>query len=156
MPADSARRSPTVPNVEVLNDVVLNQVLVRFLDDAGDHDARTRAVIEAVQHDGTCWLSGTTWQGMRGDAHLGLELGDHRARTSSARSRRSRERPPKFASPEAENTVIDPRNGFPRARSAVTAAHRRIEKRLRPASPAHAPRRRRGAKPIDTPSLLAR
>jgi glutamate/tyrosine decarboxylase-like PLP-dependent enzyme len=53
------------PRIEVLNDVVLNQVLVRFLDDAGDHDARTDAVIEAVQNDGTCWLSGTTWQGMR-------------------------------------------------------------------------------------------
>ncbi|HEY1511674.1 MAG TPA: aminotransferase class V-fold PLP-dependent enzyme, partial [Solirubrobacteraceae bacterium] len=53
-----------VPNVEVLNDVVLNQVLVRFLDDAGDHDAHTRSVIEAVQNDGTCWLSGTTWRGM--------------------------------------------------------------------------------------------
>jgi hypothetical protein len=49
----------------VLNDVVLNQVLVRFLDDGGDHDARTDAVVEAVQTDGTCWLSGTTWQGMR-------------------------------------------------------------------------------------------
>jgi glutamate/tyrosine decarboxylase-like PLP-dependent enzyme len=44
--------------VSVLNDVVLNQVLVRF----GDDD-RTRAVIAAVQEDGTCWLSGTTWQG---------------------------------------------------------------------------------------------
>jgi glutamate/tyrosine decarboxylase-like PLP-dependent enzyme len=43
----------------VLNDVVLNQVLVRF----GDDDARTHAVIEAVQEDGTCWLSGTTWHG---------------------------------------------------------------------------------------------
>jgi glutamate/tyrosine decarboxylase-like PLP-dependent enzyme len=51
-------------NVEVLNDVVLNQVLVRFLDEAGDHDARTRAVIAAVQDDGTCWLSGTSWHGM--------------------------------------------------------------------------------------------
>jgi glutamate/tyrosine decarboxylase-like PLP-dependent enzyme len=49
--------------VEVLNDVVLNQVLVRFLDPGGDHDARTRAVIRAVQEDGTCWLGGTTWQG---------------------------------------------------------------------------------------------
>jgi glutamate/tyrosine decarboxylase-like PLP-dependent enzyme len=28
-------------------------------------DAYTDAVIEAVQSDGTCWLSGTTWQGMR-------------------------------------------------------------------------------------------
>jgi glutamate/tyrosine decarboxylase-like PLP-dependent enzyme len=53
------------PGVELLNDVVLNQVLVRFLDDAGDHDAHTDAVIAAVQSDGTCWLSGTTWQGMR-------------------------------------------------------------------------------------------
>lgn len=51
-------------NIEVLNDVVLNQVLVRFLDKAGDHDAYTRAVIEAVQNDGTCWLSGTTWRGI--------------------------------------------------------------------------------------------
>jgi glutamate/tyrosine decarboxylase-like PLP-dependent enzyme len=51
------------PGVEVLNDVVLNQVLVRFLDPGGDHDARTRAVVKAVQEDGTCWLGGTTWQG---------------------------------------------------------------------------------------------
>jgi glutamate/tyrosine decarboxylase-like PLP-dependent enzyme len=49
--------------VEVLNDVVLNQVLVRFLDPGGDHDARTRDVIRRVQEDGTCWLGGTTWQG---------------------------------------------------------------------------------------------
>ena len=47
----------------MLNEVVLNQVLVRFLDAGGDHDARTRAVVKAVQDDGTCWLSGTTWQG---------------------------------------------------------------------------------------------
>ena len=53
------------PHTEVLNDVVLNQVLVRFVDPAGDHGAYTDAVIEAVQSDGTCWLSGTTWQGMR-------------------------------------------------------------------------------------------
>lgn len=52
------------PGIEVLNEVVLNQVLVRFLDDSGDHDSRTRAVIAAVQDDGTCWLAGTTWHGM--------------------------------------------------------------------------------------------
>ena len=51
------------PGVEMLNEVVLNQVLVRFLDPGGDHDARTRAVVKAVQEDGTCWLGGTTWQG---------------------------------------------------------------------------------------------
>jgi glutamate/tyrosine decarboxylase-like PLP-dependent enzyme len=47
------------PGVEILNDVVLNQVLVRF----GGDDAVTRATIAAVQEDGTCWLSGTVWQG---------------------------------------------------------------------------------------------
>ena len=52
------------PNIEVLNEIVLNQVLVRFLDESGDHDARTRAVVAAVQDEGTCWLSGTTWQGI--------------------------------------------------------------------------------------------
>ena len=43
---------------EVLNDVVLNQALVRFGD-----DELTRRVVTAVQHEGTCWMSGTTWQG---------------------------------------------------------------------------------------------
>ncbi len=51
------------PGVEVLNDVTLNQVLVRFDDPGGDHDGRTREVIRRVQQDGTCWLGGTTWQG---------------------------------------------------------------------------------------------
>jgi glutamate/tyrosine decarboxylase-like PLP-dependent enzyme len=46
--------------VEIGNDVVLNQVLVRF----GDDD-RTDAVIDAVQADGTCWMGGTTWRGRR-------------------------------------------------------------------------------------------
>lgn len=45
--------------VEVLNDVVLNQVLVRF----GNDDELTRRVIAGVQQEGTCWLGGTTWQG---------------------------------------------------------------------------------------------
>jgi len=42
----------------ILNDVVMNQVLVRF----GDGE-RTRRVIERVQADGTCWLGGTDWGG---------------------------------------------------------------------------------------------
>ena len=50
--------------VEVLNEVVLNQVLVRFPDPGGDHDGRTREVIRRVQAGGTLWLSGTTWHGM--------------------------------------------------------------------------------------------
>ncbi len=42
----------------VLNEVVLNQVLVSFGD-----DARTRAVIAAIQKDGTCWCGPTVWRG---------------------------------------------------------------------------------------------
>jgi glutamate/tyrosine decarboxylase-like PLP-dependent enzyme len=45
--------------VRILNEVALNQVLVRF----GDSDELTRAVIDGVQREGTCWLGGTTWQG---------------------------------------------------------------------------------------------
>ena len=78
------------PGVTILNDVVLNQVLVRFAppaseagdgaaadgaagdgaagdgaaDDGAAIDAFTRDVIAAVQADGTCWLGGTTWHGM--------------------------------------------------------------------------------------------
>jgi glutamate/tyrosine decarboxylase-like PLP-dependent enzyme len=55
------------PGVTILNDVVLNQVLVRFEapdGDGRDPDAFTREVIAAVQADGTCWLGGTTWHGM--------------------------------------------------------------------------------------------
>jgi glutamate/tyrosine decarboxylase-like PLP-dependent enzyme len=42
----------------ILNEVELNQVLVSFGD-----DARTRAVVQAVQRDGTCWCGGSVWQG---------------------------------------------------------------------------------------------
>jgi glutamate/tyrosine decarboxylase-like PLP-dependent enzyme len=54
----------TADGVEVLNQVVLNQVLVRFPDPGGDHDGRTREVIRRVQAGGTLWLGGTTWHGM--------------------------------------------------------------------------------------------
>jgi glutamate/tyrosine decarboxylase-like PLP-dependent enzyme len=45
---------------EVANEVVLNQVLVSFGD-----DAETDRVLAAVQRDGTCWMGGTTWHGRR-------------------------------------------------------------------------------------------
>ena len=38
---------------EIVNDVVLNQVLVRYGED----------VVRRVQEDGTCWLGGTQWDG---------------------------------------------------------------------------------------------
>lgn len=54
------------PGIEILNDVVLNQVLVRFVPgDGGDADALTAEVIRRVQEEGTCWASGTSWHGMR-------------------------------------------------------------------------------------------
>jgi glutamate/tyrosine decarboxylase-like PLP-dependent enzyme len=43
---------------QVLNDVVLNQVLVSFGD-----EATTNRVISRIQEDGTCWCGGTAWQG---------------------------------------------------------------------------------------------
>ena len=54
-----------VPGARVLNEVVLNQVLVRFTPaDGSDADAFTKRVVEGVQAEGTCWLSGSTWHGM--------------------------------------------------------------------------------------------
>ena len=55
-----AERLAGETGIAILNDVVLNQVLVRF----GDDDDRTRSVIAAVQEDGTCWAGGTTWHGL--------------------------------------------------------------------------------------------
>ena len=43
---------------EILNDVTINQVLVSF----GSPEA-TRAVIERVQREGTCWCGASEWQG---------------------------------------------------------------------------------------------
>jgi glutamate/tyrosine decarboxylase-like PLP-dependent enzyme len=50
-----------VDGVEIGNDVVLNQVLVRF----GDDDAMTDRVVAAVQQSGECWMGTTTWHGRR-------------------------------------------------------------------------------------------
>ena len=58
----------------ILNDVVLNQVLVRF----GDGEV-TRTVIARVQEDGTCWLGGTDW------------LGEHAMRISVSNWRTTRD-----------------------------------------------------------------
>lgn len=50
-----------VDGITIGNDVVLNQVLVRFDDD----DATTDRVIDTVQRTGECWMGGTTWKGRR-------------------------------------------------------------------------------------------
>ncbi len=46
-------------DVEIVNDVVINQVLVRFADD----DDVTNAVIDRFQREGTCYASASRWQG---------------------------------------------------------------------------------------------
>ena len=45
-----------LPGCEILNDVVLNQVLLRFED-----DERTSAIVAAVQREGEAWMSPTVW-----------------------------------------------------------------------------------------------
>ena len=55
-----AARMAAADGVEVLNDVTLNQVLLRF----GADDAVTDEVIARVQADGTCWVGGTRWHGV--------------------------------------------------------------------------------------------
>jgi glutamate/tyrosine decarboxylase-like PLP-dependent enzyme len=55
-----AEQLSTIDNVSIANDVVLNQVLVSYGD-----DARTDRVIERVQRSGECWMGATTWHGRR-------------------------------------------------------------------------------------------
>lgn len=76
-----AERLSQEPNIVILNDVVLNQVLVRFLAPGGseaDHDIRTRAVIAAIQKDGTCWMGGSNW---RGKGVMRISVSDHSTTT---------------------------------------------------------------------------
>ncbi len=54
-----------LPGGEVLSPASVNQGLVRFLDPGGDHDARTDAVVAAIQREGTAWMGATTWNGLR-------------------------------------------------------------------------------------------
>jgi glutamate/tyrosine decarboxylase-like PLP-dependent enzyme len=54
-----------IDGVEVMNDVVLNQLVIRFRDPAGrDDDAHTRAVLAGVLAEGVCFPSITTWRGV--------------------------------------------------------------------------------------------
>jgi glutamate/tyrosine decarboxylase-like PLP-dependent enzyme len=70
-----ADRLSAEPSLRILNDVVLNQVLVR-VEPAGDParglsratnveaDAATRDALKRVQDERVCWLGGTRWHGM--------------------------------------------------------------------------------------------
>lgn len=56
-----AGRMSATEGVSVGNDVVLNQVLLRF----GEDDGATDAVVLAAQESGECWMGSTTWRGKR-------------------------------------------------------------------------------------------
>ena len=53
-----ARRLANHPDVRIVNEVVLNQVLVAVGD-----AATTKAVVDRIQRDGVLWLGGTTFHG---------------------------------------------------------------------------------------------
>jgi glutamate/tyrosine decarboxylase-like PLP-dependent enzyme len=54
----------TEPRLRILNEVVLNQVLVRVEPGSGDADRVTRETIRRVQEERVCWLGGTRWHDM--------------------------------------------------------------------------------------------
>ena len=58
--ADRLREAPAI---EILNDVVLNQVLVRVVPPNADADAATRETLRLVQEERVCWLGITRWHG---------------------------------------------------------------------------------------------
>ena len=60
-----ARRLAQEPGIGVMNDVILDQVAIRFGVDrpTGAGDALTRRVIEQVQADGICFAAGAKWKG---------------------------------------------------------------------------------------------
>ena len=52
-----------LPGAEVVNEVELNQVLVRLVDPTGaDDDDHTRTVLTRLQHSGVAFPSGTTFR----------------------------------------------------------------------------------------------
>jgi glutamate/tyrosine decarboxylase-like PLP-dependent enzyme len=61
-----SRRLANEPGVYVLNDVELNQFLVRFgsAEPSEEFDQTTKKVISGVQADGVCFVAGTAWKGM--------------------------------------------------------------------------------------------
>jgi len=59
--ADRLRQEPVI---QILNEVVLNQVLVRVAPPTGDADAATREALRVIQEERVCWLGGTRWRDM--------------------------------------------------------------------------------------------
>ena len=59
-----ADRLQKEPSIRILNDVVLNQELVRIVPAEGDADAASRAALRLVQEEQVCWLGGSRWHDM--------------------------------------------------------------------------------------------
>ena len=59
-----AERLQQEPSIRILNEVVLNQVLVRVVPPSGDADAATQAALKLVQDERVCWLGGSRWHDM--------------------------------------------------------------------------------------------
>ena len=58
-----ARTLGEEPGIRILNEVALNQVVVRFGDDERADNALTVKTIERIQADGTCMAAGAEWKG---------------------------------------------------------------------------------------------
>jgi glutamate/tyrosine decarboxylase-like PLP-dependent enzyme len=54
-----------LPGTEVVAAPIINQGLVRFLSDDGNHDRFTDEVIRRIQAQGVAWFGGATWRGIR-------------------------------------------------------------------------------------------
>lgn len=54
-----------LPGVEVISKPIINQGLVRFLAEDGDHNKRTDEVIEALVAEGSAWFGGVHYRGIR-------------------------------------------------------------------------------------------
>ena len=59
-----ADRLRAEPAITILNDVVLNQVLVRVAPAVGRRGLATREALRRVQEERVCWLGGTRWHDM--------------------------------------------------------------------------------------------
>ena len=58
-----ADRVAAEPGIRVLNEVTLNQMLLRFGGDEATADDLTRSTIARLQRDGVCFAGGATWRG---------------------------------------------------------------------------------------------
>ena len=132
-----------LPGCEVLNEVVFNQVLIRFED-----DAVTDSVLAGVQESGEAWMSGTTRNGRKA-----IRLSVSNWRTSeedverTIAAFRAARRSSRRARPRPLRPWTGPRGSSPRRRA--SPGRRRRSPPSRPAgtapAPSRSPRRRPGA-----------